>query len=345
MTLPSIISNPDAGHFFLYAETAFHHEGDFDYLLRLIDAAAEAGADGIKFQVLLDVASAYSEKLPQFGTIRGWCFDESQWLVALKRAKTLGLQTVVMPLDTCSAAFGKSHEALVDAYEIHSVCFNERPLLCALSRSSRPVLLNIGGRRLEEIGHALGMLPRQPVALIYGLQNFPTEPTNVNLARMGSYRSLFNRCMGYADHTAAATPEIGTLLSCYAYLLGSRIFERHIALEPGGQRIDYQAAVPPAAIRIMRQSLKETRAALGQPSLLQTTAFDEAYRKRQKQLVFARNMQPGDTLTGDSLVFMVSPTMSDFDQKDDLRLEGRRICQPVYRHQPILFADIGSKEA
>jgi N,N'-diacetyllegionaminate synthase len=343
MSLPSIISNPDAGHFFLYAETAFHHEGDFDYLLRLVDAAAAAGADGIKFQVLLDPASAYSEDLPQFGAIRGWCFDESRWFEALQRAKNLGLQTVVMPLDNCSAAFAQKHETLVDAYEVHSVCFNERPLLSVLARSSLPVLLNIGGRRLEEIGHAVEMLSRQPVALVYGLQNFPTEPANVNLARIGGYLSLFGRCMGYADHTAATTPEVGTQLSCYAYLLGCRIFERHIALEPGNQRIDHQAAVPPEALRVMRQRLKEARAALGQSSILQETAFDEAYRKRQKQLVFVRDMQPGETLTGDLLAFMVSPTMSDFDQKDDLRLEGRRICRPVFRHQPVRFSDIGAR--
>ncbi|MFZ1986504.1 MAG: N-acetylneuraminate synthase family protein [Desulfatitalea sp.] len=336
-----LISNPDADDFFLYAETAFHHEGDLSYLQKLVAASADANVDGVKFQILLDAASAYSETLPQFDKIKSWCFDEMQWLGTLRRAKELGLHTVVMPIDTRSVEFALRNEELVDAYEIHSVCFNDHHMLMALSPSTKPVLLNIGGRRPEEIRYTLEMLPHQSSALIYGLQNFPTEPSALNLSRIAGYRKLFGRCMGYADHTTADTPETGTALSCYAYALGCRIFERHIAIERGTRRVDSQAAVMPEEIRAMRRNLTEARAALGTPSILHSTAFDDTYRKRQKQLVFARDMHPGEALTSETLRFMVTSEPSDFEQKDYFKLAGRRVCRPVLKHQPVLFGDIG----
>ena len=89
---------------YLYAETAFHHEGDFNYLLRLVDAAVSAGCHGIKFQVLIDIDEFMSSHHDSYNKSREWLFTYQQWTEVLSYAQDQGLDIVLMPLDT--SAFG-----------------------------------------------------------------------------------------------------------------------------------------------------------------------------------------------------------------------------------------------
>lgn len=344
MTPESLFSTPDTSDFFLYTETAFHHEGDDDYMEKLIAASASAQADGIKFQVLLDPDEAYSSKLAHYGTIERWCFGRSQWQSFFGRARELGLQTVGMPLDSSATSFLLQNSDLVSAYEVHSISFNEYPMLCELAGAHAPVFLGIGGRTVSEIAHAKETLAGHLVALVYGLQNFPTQLEDVNLSRLPEYARLFQVPMGYADHSSRVTPEVGTSLSAYAYVLGSRIFERHITLDPSDDRTDHHAAVDAHSIRQMRRRLLETQAALGTKSTFELTAFDTTYRDREKQLVYRRRMAAGQRLDAESLAFMVTPGQSDFEQIDFARLIGRVLTRKVTAGSPVVYADIAPRE-
>ena len=67
-----------AKDFYIYAETAFIHEGNIDYLMKLIDAAEQAKCDGIKFQILLDIDNAYSENVGVYQNLKAWRFSSSK---------------------------------------------------------------------------------------------------------------------------------------------------------------------------------------------------------------------------------------------------------------------------
>jgi len=342
MLLQSIISNPDTPQSYVYAETAFHHEGSLAYLEELIDAAARSGSNGIKFQLLLDPNSVYSEKLPHIDRIRSWCFGPEQWLGLINMARDLGLDVIAMPIDMESVAFALEHQSLLAATEIHSICFNEYPMLEALHRQESPVLLNIGGRTVDEIETTLGELSGIGAALVYGLQNFPTDPYGIHLARIAEYKRHFSRIMGYADHTTADKPELGTLLSCHAYVMGCRIFERHITTQRGTQRIDHEAAVLPTDIRAMIEELDRTARILGDGSIHELTDRDTTYRRRQKQIVFARDMSTGEQIGSADLTFMVTPDVGDFDQISYPSLIGKHIAREVARYAPVLAGDVES---
>jgi N,N'-diacetyllegionaminate synthase len=342
MLLQSIISKPDTSQFYVYAETAFHHEGSLAYLEELVDAAAESGAHGVKFQLLLDADSVYSAKLPNIEKIRSWCFGPDDWLSVISRARNKGLDVIAMPIDMDSMSFIMDNISLVTATEIHSICFNEVPLIDEMSVSEMPVLLNIGGRIVNEIDFTLDRLATSDVALIYGLQNFPTDPSVIHLGRIPHYAQRFGRCMGYADHTTTEAPETGTQLCCHAYVLGCRIFERHITTERDAGRVDHEAAVLPADIRAMIVELERTAQALGSGSISDFTDRDAAYRKRQKQIVYARDMAAGESLVEADLAFMVTTDTGDFDQLMYESLAGKRIARPVTRHSPVLADDLES---
>jgi len=342
MQLQSIISQPDASQFYVYAETAFHHEGSLAYLEELVDAAAESGAHGVKFQLLLDADSVYSAKLPHIDRIRSWCFGVEEWLSVITKARNLGLDVIAMPIDMDSMSFVMENRSLIAATEIHSICFNEVPLIGAILEVEKPVLLNIGGRVIEEIHFTLERLPTSDVALVYGLQNFPTDPSAIHLGRIPHYAKRFGRRMGYADHTTADSPEIGTRLCCHAYTLGCRIFERHITTDRTAGRIDHEAAVLPSDIRAMIGELDRTAEALGNSSISDLTDRDIAYRKRQKQIVYARDMAAGESLGQTDLAFMVTPDAGDFDQLAYESLLGKRTVRPVTGHSPVLAGDLDS---
>jgi N,N'-diacetyllegionaminate synthase len=340
MKLYGVISNPSARDICLFSETAFHHEGDPKYLQRLVQASVSASVDAVKFQVLLRPEAAYSQRLPHFENIRRWCLNPEQWKDALASAKGLGLETVLMPIDPESVDFALENESLVDAIEVHSVWFNDCFMLKSLQSTSKPILLNIGGRQVGEIAHVLELLAGKPIGLLYGLQAYPTDPATLCLGRVSRYRDLFGLSMGYADHTDCSRPEVGTAIACYAYLLGCRMFERHIAVEPATQRVDFQAAVMPSDIRAMRSALEAVQSTLGNDSLLLSTPTDQTYRKRQKQIVFARNMKPGEVIQPDALAFLVVPELGDFEQMDFPSLIGRTITKPTEKGLPVRLGDI-----
>jgi len=340
MQLQSVISESDSRTAYVYAETAFHHEGDFSYLEDLVDAAAEAGVDGIKFQVLLDADSAYSDRLPTIGKIRSWCFDQDQWLSIIGRARARDLEVVVMPIDSASVAFAIENLGQINGLEIHSICFNEEYMLDAMSISTRPILLNIGGRSIAEIAWSLDRLTGRDTALIYGLQNFPTDPAGIHLARIPNYSRTFGRCVGYADHTTANSPELGSRLACYAYLLGCRIFERHITTERNSGRVDHEAAVLPAEIKTMIDALEQAAETLGDGRIHRFTTKDQQYRNRQKQIVFTGDLPAGELIRESKLTFMVTPEASDFDQIEFSTLLGRRLSRAVRKYEPVRYADI-----
>ena len=81
--------------FYIYAETAFIHEGDKNYLLKLIDSAKKAKCDGIKFQILLDIEGTYDKDLKIFQKLHEWSFTDDTWLEIIKYAKRKELEVII----------------------------------------------------------------------------------------------------------------------------------------------------------------------------------------------------------------------------------------------------------
>ncbi|HTF82902.1 MAG TPA: N-acetylneuraminate synthase family protein, partial [Cytophagales bacterium] len=135
----------------IIAETAFSHEGDFDYLLRQIDAAHKAQADIVKFQIFLSPATYYVPEHPALETIGKFVFSVAQWKQALEHAAALGIEVLALPLEKEALEFCMNHAALVHYIELHSVCLNEVQMLEALKRWEGKVVLGVGGYTLEEI--------------------------------------------------------------------------------------------------------------------------------------------------------------------------------------------------
>lgn len=284
---------------YIYAETAFHHEGDVAYLHKLIDATAAAGANGIKFQILIEPGSFLSKHHSAFTQLSSFCLSKDNWLKALQYAQQKNLDLIVMPLD--EAALDVCSELSVKYLELHSVSFYDMPLQQQIKEAAVPMILGTGGRTLEEIKDKINFFGSQLQVLMTGFQAFPSAIEDVKLGRISALKKMFpDRTIGYADHSSWED-SMAIKSNEYARLLGAEIFEKHITLHEGDdKRTDFSAAVNAEKLaEIIRRLSFIDRYILNEDS--QFSMAEEKYRNRQKKVVAGRKLKPGEQLSAEIL--------------------------------------------
>ncbi|MFX1385279.1 MAG: N-acetylneuraminate synthase family protein, partial [Promethearchaeota archaeon] len=307
-------------NFFILADTAFSHEGDIDYLKNQIDNAYKAKVNGIKFQILLDYKDAYTKNSNK---IRNWCIDqEEDWIEAFELAKAKGLEIVVLPIDMKSLKFCKDNINYINALEIHSISLNEVPFLREIKTISTNIILGVGGRKSKDIFFTLkelnqnNSISNKNTILMFGFQSFPTKINNINLSKFRSLKNQFKLILGYADHTYYKDYKTGNDIIKYSFLYGARIFEKHLVLEIGEKRVDYEAAISHKEFIELRENLEHFIKILGNDDLNILNEAEKRYRDREKQLIVKRDLKKGDILNVSNIGYKVSTEKSDFEQKD-----------------------------
>jgi len=325
--------------YMLIAETAFSHEGDFGYLISQVDAAVEGGADCIKFQVFLDQKSYYAPSHPALRHIGNMIFSRQEWERIFMYASEKKLRILVLPLNVESFRFSFRFEELIYGYEIHSVCFNELSLLENMKETSRFIVLGVGGRLPQEINYALRHLQRdasEKVILMYGFQSFPTDYRTLNLAKIQRLKDTFNCTMGYADHSSFEDNSFCDFTNV-AYLLGSRWFEKHVIVEPGKKRVDFESAVGADGLRKMRHEIDRLKITLGDSNIFHLNDAELTYRSRGKKVAAQRDLLSGHILCAEDIGFYVTEEAGDFDQIKYAELLGRRLRRDMKKGEPFRF--------
>lgn len=288
-------------NYYLYVETAFHHEGNKEYLLKLVDEAKKAGVNGVKFQVLINLNEFMSSKHSAFEEAKNWVLSNEEWREVFEYTKRLNLDIILMPLDT--RAFELVTEFDIKFLEIHSVSFKDKNLLSKLHENTIPLIFGIGGRTLEEIENVVETYKNRKLVLMVGFQSFPSDLEDIKLERIKELQKLFPNCeIGYADHSSYDS-EMAIISNEYAYILGARVFEKHIALDEGKDRIDYQSAVSFEKINIIKNKLEYLESVLNVKvkDLFVMSEKEVIYRNRQKVPVANKDILQGNTISKDML--------------------------------------------
>lgn len=327
--------------FEIIAETAFSHEGNFNYLLAQIKLAKLGKVDYIKFQVFIDKDSVYSKNHPNYKTIGNWMINKEKWLQAFTYAKSLKLKIIILPIDISSLDFCMKNDELIDAYELHSVCFNEYYLLKKLSNAKKEIILGIGGRYPEEINYAIETLAinKKKLVLMYGFQSFPTEITKINLDKIKVFSDTFCCKMGYADHTKFNNDTFFNLIE-YSYLLSARLFEKHIVLEKGKKRIDHESAITSEDFIELRNRLNNLSNIIGNGEIFKLNNKEKKYRKREKQIVAARNINKNEIINLEDLTYKIIKDESDFEQNEINKIIGKKCDLSIQKDDPIKFKNL-----
>ncbi len=294
---------------FVIAEAGVNHNGDVDLALRLVDAAANGGADAVKFQTFrADRVAATTAPKAQY-QLRTTATEESQQAMLrrlelsrsdhvrlIERCRTRGLTFLSTPFDESSVEL--LVELGVPAIKVSSGEATNRLLLEHVAKQGLPVILSTGMCDLAEVLQAVDVLNEggcEELALLHCVTNYPAEPGETNLRAMATLRQALGRPVGYSDHTA------GTHVAVAAVALGACIIEKHLTLDRTLPGPDQAASLEPAELTAMIAQIRAVEGALGdgvkRPAASELPLRDVVRRS----LVAACNIPPGRTITRDML--------------------------------------------
>ena len=284
---------------YIIGETAFHHEGDQDFLINLIAKGQELGFDALKFHVTVDLDDYMIANHEAIDVIRPWCFNSTQWDEILSHVSNTDI--VLLCNDVQSVKYALNCKYPVRAIEIHATGLNDVFLLEEASKFKGTVILGTGGSTLDEIEYAIQYLMQngqEDVFLMHGFQNYPTDVKDIKLQRMDKLQVLFNLPVGYADHTDPSD-ENNAVISCLGIARGFNVLEKHFTTHFGDKRIDAQAAVNDVQIESIKRLANLVYDSLGSRNPLEMSTAELKYGNTgpmKKAIVAATDLQAGQKL-------------------------------------------------
>jgi|APSaa5957512535_1039671.scaffolds.fasta_scaffold34700_2 N,N'-diacetyllegionaminate synthase len=317
----------------LIAETAWHHQGDYDFMKNLVSQiAVNTEADIIKMHITLDFEEYMDPSHDAYTLLKPWLFDKEQWTELIEIVRNNNKQVMLLLNDIEAIKFGLSFEP--EYIEIHSVCLNDVFMLDELKKglsSSIKVVLGVGGTSIDEIDHAINFLSHSNILLMFGFQNYPTVYGDVNLNKIRKIMRLFDNFeYGYADHTAwdNSHNELVTLLVAAS---GMSYIEKHVTTHYGENRVDWPAAISIELFNSLHKNMK-VLADLNSDGKLSMNKGELNYSvfgPMKKAAVLKKNMKKGDVLSLEVIKFLRTKEVSDMSQVEAVQLVGKAINQNV----------------
>ncbi|MFX0087341.1 MAG: N-acetylneuraminate synthase family protein [Candidatus Hodarchaeota archaeon] len=328
---------------YIIGETAYNHEGDIDYLFRMIDDIAEIKLNAVKFHLLLNIESYMQKNHPLIKTLKKWIFSKTQWekIIDYSIEKSLDVITLCDDVESCN--FLLNSDKKIDSLELHAVSINDHFMLDSISKFDGRIILGVGGATLNEIRYAIDFLKnrgRNNILLMSGFQSYPTNYNDINLSKMIKLRDLFNLPIGYADHTAFDDPH-NTLISILGAALGFNILEKHYTLDVGKERIDYHAAIGKEQMIEIRELMKLVLNVYGSGSVDMSDA-EKKYGNigpMKKAIVAKKDIQRGEKLSLDNLWFKRTQEESYIQQNQFLQLIGLEANVDIKEDEIIDFSN------
>ena len=286
---------------FIVAEAGVNHNGDPDLAHRLVDAAAECGADAVKFQTFT-VDALLTREAPKAGyqvETTGAGESQREMLVRLElgidRLAELGDRAAKQGLVFFSAPFDEaSADALaaldVALFKVPSGEITNLPLLRHVAAKGRPIILSTGMANLEEVEQAVAAIREAgdpPLAILHCLSAYPAPADEVNLRAMDSLASRFGCPVGYSDHT------LGIEIAVAAVARGAAIIEKHLTLDRTLPGPDHRASLDPVEFGAMVRAIRSVESALGDGVKRPMPSETDTRRVARKSLVAARALKAG----------------------------------------------------
>lgn len=295
--------------YYFYTETAFHHEGDIEYLKKMIDASFELGVDGVKFQVLVDYDELIGSKHPAYHIFKKALISEEDWVDVLNYCFSKSLDVIFMPCDSKALEMVEKKKVSPKYFDIHSVSFYDQEILNRIKNLQIPVILGVGGRYFEEIQEKVFFFKDQLDTIMMGFQSFPTRLENLKIEKIRLLKERFPKIrIGYADHSSQGSKDSIYSNDC-AYLLGARVFEKHITISPKEERFDWQSASIPTDIKEILERLNRLDSEIlnkSEEELHQLNSDEVSYRMREKVAMAKYRLEKGTVLNSSNVVFKMS---------------------------------------
>ncbi len=308
---------------FIIAEAGVNHNGSIELAKKLIDVAAAAGADAVKFQVLTakglyvqDAGKVVTDAGDEVDAYKVWEKVEmpASWIPELKRYCE---QRKVLFF---SSVFDERSVDMLDPYvELYKIASSELthiPLLKKVARTGKSIIISVGSATLEEIEEAVAAIHEEGNTSIALLQCVLKYPTPLHLADVSAVRTIKERfpsvIAGYSDHSLEPA-----VVPIAAVALGARIIEKHFTLSRAMEGIDHKMSLEPGELGEMVQGIREAEKKLDRGEqlkipneLLGTGEFfvtEESQKVRSfvRRAIFATQpIQKGQKFTHDNIAVL-----------------------------------------
>jgi N,N'-diacetyllegionaminate synthase len=289
----------------IIAEIGSVHDGSFGNAMRLIDAAAAAGADTVKFQTHIaeaeTLASApspsYFSTEPRMAYFRRTAFSPEQWRALSQHAASLGVSFLSSPFSL--EAVDLLEQVGVVAYKVPSGEVSNVPLLERLAGTGKHVLLSSGMSDWTELDRAVEVLRAAvPLTIMQCSSEYPCVPEHVGLNVLAEMRDRYELPVGFSDHT------VGFAAPFAAAALGATVIEKHFAFSRLMYGSDAKHSMEPADFRVLCQGLRDIWTMRAHPvNKGDNTPYTDMKRIFEKSIVSARAIPAGATVTRDMLAF------------------------------------------
>ncbi len=290
---------------FVIAEIGVNHDGDVDRAVSLVRAAAEAGADAVKFQWFeadrlvgdSDATAGYQRKAgisDQKSMLRALELDADELTACVEAAHAADIAAIVTVFSTELVPAAARLDW--DAWKTASPDLVHRPLLEALAADGRPMLVSTGAADLDEVRRTDGWLTGHPVALLHCVSAYPTPESQAALSGIGTIATATGRPTGYSDHTASWTT--GGL----AVAAGAVLLEKHLTWSREATGPDHAASVEPQDLHRYVDFVRRAHAALGDATKRVGEIEADVRRVARQSIRAARPLAAGATIMPEDLV-------------------------------------------
>lgn len=318
------------------AEAGVNHDGSLARALELVDAAADSGADIVKFQSFKaqSLVTAGARKADyqvantgddggQLEMLRRLELSADDHHALVARCKAGGIRFLSTAFDAESLSFLGTLD--MPAVKIPSGDITHAPLILQAARLGLPLIVSSGMSTLADIEAALGVIAfaltregpprgradfeaaftaataqallRERVTLLHCVTEYPAPPASVNLRAMETMARAFGLPVGYSDHT------LGTEVSIAAVALGATVIEKHFTLDRALPGPDHAASLEPAELGAMVRAIRNVEQALGRSMKAPAAAEIGNRAVARRSIVAARRIARGEVLTFDALAF------------------------------------------
>ena len=327
---------------FVIAEAGVNHNGKLELAERLVDIAAEAGCDAVKFQtfdpkLLATPAAAKAEYQRETTGEAGSQLEMLQALVLPRaahaqlqqRAKSRGLVFLSTPFDEPSADF--LEELGVPAFKVSSGDLTNVFLLRHLAAKRRPLLLSTGMATLDEVLAAVAIVKPNPLALFHCVSNYPAQPADCNLRAIETLRQATGLPVGWSDHTH------GIDVTVAAVALGAEIVEKHFTIDRALPGPDHRASLEPDELAAMVRGIRNAEAALGDGTKQPRPSEVAVAAVARRSLCYRENLAAGVVV--EERHFIALRPGTGIPTTEIGKIAGRRLRHAVHRDQLVALDD------
>jgi len=283
---------------FIIAELGINHGGSFKKCIKMIYAAAKAGADSVKIQTN-DVNESYSIKSRSYKEFKSKNFSDKELLKLKKYSESLGVMFFSSPGDI------KSLERLtkikVPIIKISSGLATNLPLIGEVIRKKIPIIISTGfsdKKDLSDLKKFINKFKFRKIAILKCTSLYPAKANELNLNSVKFLKEKFNLPIGYSDHS------IGDLAAIAAVSHGAAIIEKHFTLNKFQKGADHKISLEPKEFKLMVKKIRAVEKMLGH-HMYKINSKVKKKRNLFLRLITARKkIKKGDKLSLDNIGFI-----------------------------------------